>query len=67
MHRCKFCFINFTMAGLKFHLKSFHEGENFSKCPYGTLLQDFCPIGCSYKPTDKSNMRRHLILYHSEN
>ena len=65
MSHCKYCFTTLTQSGLKVHMRSYHESDNFTKCPYGTLFNDFCPIGCKFKACDRSNMRQHLLLFHS--
>jgi hypothetical protein len=56
------------------HIKKIHDDilngtckdHRMIKCPYNVLLnENFCIVGCGFRSTTKSELRVHLIMWHS--
>ena len=64
---CDICYTKISYAArMLTHKKSFHNSSFENKCPYGSILKDTCPAGCSFQSTNKDDLKIHLVLYHSE-
>ena len=44
------------------HKSSYHNSASI-KDPY-RILDNYCILGCSFSTSNKSELRKHLILYH---
>ena len=68
---CKYCFINFSNNWwMSEHIKNFHNVDldsNSKKDPYGPIMKNnCCPIGCSFVSSDVTQIKNHLVIFHSE-
>ena len=66
-HKCPICFIKFrSNDSRRRHIPNFHSKDRELKCPYTSILnQGLCILGCNFESGNPSQMRNHLIIYHS--
>ena len=65
MSKCDICFTRFTQSGnMLTHKKRLHNGPDM-KDPY-LSIKNKCLIGCQYTSQNKSDIRKHMILFHGK-